>query len=65
MTDELIYPDPSTFPVPEDFEPADDFEDDHTKTTTGGPGGIINTPKRLHPKGWKFVEGESTPKEES
>lgn len=48
--------------LPTDFEPDDDFDpDEHSKQTTGGPGGIVNYDEDLYPEGWQYVEGESSP----
>lgn len=48
--------------LPEDFEPDDDYDDEHSKENSGGPGGIVNYDEELQPEGWKYVEGVSTPK---
>ena len=50
--------------LPKDFEPEPGWEDEHSKHETGGPGGVVNYPKRTHPKDWAYVEGVSTPKVE-
>ena len=49
--------------TPEDFSPEKDIYE-HTKKQDGGPGGIINYPKKSWPDGWEYVEGESSPKVE-
>lgn len=49
--------------TPEDFVPDADWVDEHSAKETGGPGGVVNYPKRLAPKDWHYVEGVSTPKE--
>jgi len=46
---------------PEDFEPDDDYEDEHSKEEVGGVGGIVNYDEELAPEGWEYVEGESSP----
>ena len=48
--------------LPEDFEPDDDWVDEHSKEETGGPGGVVNYPEETHPEDWHYVEGVSTPK---
>ena len=53
-----------TYLEPEDFEPDENFEDEHAREETGGPGGIINYPESFYPEGWEYVEGESSPKVE-
>jgi hypothetical protein len=46
---------------PLDFVPDPDHPGEHSKESTGGPGGIINYDPSLYPEGWAYVEGESTP----
>ena len=50
--------------LPADFEPDDDWENEHSKDETGGPGGIVNYDESLAPEDWRYVEGVSTPKVE-
>lgn len=50
--------------LPENFEPDDDWVDEHGKDETGGPGGIVNYPEETRPEDWHYVEGVSTPKVE-
>lgn len=58
------YLPPGSFEEPEDFEPDDEFDNEHSPEETGGPGGIVNYPEELAPEGWEYIEGESTPPEE-
>lgn len=47
---------------PEDFVPDDDFDDEHSKDATGGPGGVVNYPEDTWPEGFDPNAATASPK---
>jgi len=48
--------------MPEDFVPDDDFDDEHSKEMTGGPGGVVNYPEDTWPEGFDPTADYASPK---
>lgn len=47
---------------PPDFVPDPDVEDEHTKETVGGPGGVVNYPRDTWPDGFDPDSPDASPK---